>query len=106
MLRYLFIFGFSASVGCHTAHKVSARVSGVGHCQPDITVQTLTKGHLDFQYEELIPWQHEFAPELDELKIDAISVDSDCQMTCQITVDGAVAVLRTEAKRALCEWKR
>jgi hypothetical protein len=106
--RYIFFLGVSAFIGCHSSHKVSARVESTGFCMPDIAVQTVTNGSADLQMEQkTTPWQREFPAELTELRIDAANVDgSGCtQVQCQITVDGAVAVVRGDSERARCEWK-
>lgn len=110
MVRSIFGMAFLTVVGCHTSHKVSARVESTGICVPDISFQTLTNGSTDVQSDrKTTPWQREFPSELVELKIDVTNIDSPpgcTQVQCQITVDGAVAVVRADTKHAICEWKR
>ena len=109
MLRRIVWLGFLAVVGCHASHKVSARVESTGHCVPDIAYQTVTNGSADARMErKTTPWQREFPAELSELQIDTTNVDGPgcTQVQCQITVDGAVAVVRADPKHVNCEWKQ
>lgn len=53
----------------------------------------------------MTPWDGELPSDVEEVTIDAAGVERDGRMQCQITVDGAITVIRADA-RVTCAWKR
>lgn len=101
------LIAFALLAGCHKGHKISVRVEGTGICWPDVLSSAVIDGKSDVQQvRQTVPWEHELAPDVSELKLEVSSPDPGCtQVQCQITVDGAVVSMKADVKEATCTWK-
>ncbi len=104
----VYFFSLLTAAGCHSSHKVSARVESTGHCFPSVMVRTTIDGKAEAkQSNQAMPWNLELPTGLEDLRVDVFNSDSPgcTQVQCQITVDGKVTATHADPKQAICEWK-